>query len=184
MKPPSGGPSTGPISAGTVTQAMASISDALVDAAHEHEPCRPASSSRRRCLARCGRRRSAQRGRERAADRPDDKDRDRRPEHLARAEAVGGPSARGDEDGEREQIGRNASLSASGLVCRSAAIAGSDVAITVESMFSMNKATATMSGTRRSRLMENAQLPCRFVIPDGELRSEPIRATRYPPHSW
>src|SRR5215467_8664659 len=32
----------------------------------------------------------------------------------------------------------------------SAAIAGSEVAITVESMFSMNRATATMSGTRRS----------------------------------
>jgi hypothetical protein len=31
----------------------------------------------------------------------------------------------------------------------SAAIAGSDVAITVESMFSMNRATATISGTMR-----------------------------------
>src|SRR5205807_364430 len=46
-----------------------------------------------------------------------------------------------------------ASLSASGLVPMSAAIAGSDVAMTVESMFSMNSATATMSGIRRSRLM-------------------------------
>src|SRR5437762_11771481 len=36
----------------------------------------------------------------------------------------------------------------------SAAIAGSEVAITVESMFSMNRATATMSGTRRSRVMK------------------------------
>src|SRR5580700_10309573 len=44
-----------------------------------------------------------------------------------------------------------ASLSASGLVPISAAIAGSDVAITVESMFSMNKATATINGIRRSR---------------------------------
>ena len=40
-----------------------------------------------------------------------------------------------------------ASLSASGSVPISAAIAGSEVAITVESMFSMNKATATISGT-------------------------------------
>src|SRR5262245_48044817 len=38
----------------------------------------------------------------------------------------------------------------------SAAIAGSEVAITVESMFSMNKATATISGTNRSRLMPKA----------------------------
>ena len=43
-----------------------------------------------------------------------------------------------------------ASFSASGLVPRARAIAGSDVAITVESMFSMNNATATISGTTRS----------------------------------
>ena len=49
-----------------------------------------------------------------------------------------------------------ASLSASGLVPMSAAIAGSEVAITVESMFSMNRATATISGTMRSRNMEGA----------------------------
>ena len=42
-----------------------------------------------------------------------------------------------------------ASLSASGLVPMSAAIAGSEVAMTVESMFSMNRATATISGTMR-----------------------------------
>src|SRR5260370_26338646 len=42
-----------------------------------------------------------------------------------------------------------ASLSVSGLVPMSAAIAGSEVAITVESMFSMNRAVATISGIRR-----------------------------------
>ena len=42
-----------------------------------------------------------------------------------------------------------ASFSVSGLVPMSAAIAGSEVAITVESMFSMNRAVATMSGIRR-----------------------------------
>ena len=42
-----------------------------------------------------------------------------------------------------------ASLSVSGLVPMSLAIAGSDVAMTVESMFSMNRAVATMSGIRR-----------------------------------
>ena len=46
-----------------------------------------------------------------------------------------------------------ASLSASGSVPRARAIAGSEVAITVESMFSMNSATATMSGTMRSAAM-------------------------------
>ena len=43
-----------------------------------------------------------------------------------------------------------ASLSVSGLVPMSAAIAGSDVAITVESMFAMNHAQATISGIKRS----------------------------------
>jgi hypothetical protein len=47
-----------------------------------------------------------------------------------------------------------ASFSVSGLVPISAAIAGSDVAITVESMFSMNRAVATMSGIRRSLFIE------------------------------
>src|SRR3979409_2550837 len=43
-----------------------------------------------------------------------------------------------------------ASFRVSGLVPISAAIAGSEVAITVESMFSMNRAVATISGIRRS----------------------------------
>src|SRR5206468_1755518 len=38
----------------------------------------------------------------------------------------------------------------------SAAIAGSEVAITVESMFSMNRATATISGTMRLESMGRA----------------------------
>ena len=42
-----------------------------------------------------------------------------------------------------------ASLRAIGLVPMSAAMAGNDVAITVESMFSMNRATARMSGVMR-----------------------------------
>jgi hypothetical protein len=49
-----------------------------------------------------------------------------------------------------------ASLSASGLAPMSAAIAGSEVAMIVASMFSMNSATAMMRGTRRSRLMRRA----------------------------
>src|SRR5260221_675577 len=48
-----------------------------------------------------------------------------------------------------------ASFSVRGLAPISAAIAGSEVAITVESMFSMNRAVATMSGIRRSLFIEN-----------------------------
>src|ERR1700691_5662678 len=47
-----------------------------------------------------------------------------------------------------------ASFSVSGLVPMSAAMAGSEVAMTVESMFSMNRAVATMSGIRRSLFIE------------------------------
>src|SRR5450631_3415415 len=47
----------------------------------------------------------------------------------------------------------SASLSARGGSPMSAAIAGSEVAITVESMFSMNSAQATMSGIRSARRM-------------------------------
>src|SRR3954454_21738686 len=46
-----------------------------------------------------------------------------------------------------------ASFSVSGLVPISAAIAGSEVAMTVASMFSMNRAVATMSGIRRCLFM-------------------------------
>src|SRR6185437_17132378 len=60
-----------------------------------------------------------------------------------------------------------ASFSVSGLVPMSAAIAGSEVAITVESMFSMNRAVATMSGMTR----------CLFIDP-GERKGGQIRRER------
>ena len=47
-----------------------------------------------------------------------------------------------------------ASLSVSGLVPMSPAIAGSDVEMTVESMFSMNRAVATISGMTRCLFMK------------------------------
>src|SRR5260370_30727333 len=50
-----------------------------------------------------------------------------------------------------------ASFSVRGLAPISAAIAGSEVAITVESMFSMNREVATMSGIRRSLFIENRE---------------------------
>src|SRR6266567_5810728 len=70
-----------------------------------------------------------------------------------------------------------ASFSVSGLVPISAAIAGSDVAITVESMFSMNRAVATMSGIRRSFFMEiqegtgERRTGCIIPLPHRPLRN-------------
>ncbi len=46
-----------------------------------------------------------------------------------------------------------------GLVPMSRAIAGSEVAMTVESMFSMNRATATVSGTMRFVTINMTDLP-------------------------
>ena len=51
-----------------------------------------------------------------------------------------------------------ASFKVSGLVPMSAAIAGSEVAMTVESMFSMNRAVATISGITRSLVILPAEI--------------------------
>ena len=48
--------------------------------------------------------------RQRAADRAEDEHDDGEAEHVARAEAVGGPAARRDADGEREQVGGDGEL--------------------------------------------------------------------------
>src|SRR4051812_5411081 len=82
-----------------------------------------------------------------------------------------------------------ASFSVSGLVPMSAAIAGSEVAITVESMFSMNSAVATMSGIKRSLFMRNLQSeraareqwPCSIRTRPGPLRKAEYHPT---PLSW
>jgi hypothetical protein len=47
----------------------------------------------------------------------------------------------------------NASFNAIGSVARSRAIAGNEVEITVESMFSMNNAQATIRGSKRLAFM-------------------------------
>jgi len=54
-----------------------------------------------------------------------------------------------------------ANFSVSGLVPISAAMAGREVAMTVESMFSMNKAAATISGIRRSLVIMRRSIPIR-----------------------
>ena len=154
MKPPSGGPSSGPISAGIVTQAMALTSSRLSTVrTSTSRPTgviiAPPMPCTMRATTNC-----AERARQRAADRAEHEDGDRGAEHGARAEAVGDPAAGRDEDREREQVGGDRELQRrAGSVPMSAAIAGSEVAITVESMFSMNSAHATISGTRRSGVM-------------------------------
>ena len=110
MKPPTGGPITGPISAGIVTQAMASTSSRLVDRAHQHQAADRRHHRAAHALHDAGDDEIGERARQRAADRAEHEHGDGGAEHGARAEAVGGPAARRDEDRERQQIGGDREL--------------------------------------------------------------------------
>jgi len=147
MKPPSAGPISGPTSAGIVTQTMALISSrrstvrtrikrptgviiappmpwkmrATTKCVSDTDSAQPIDPSMNTAIAL----RNTMRAPKRSAVQP----------------------LTGMKTASESRYEVTASLSASGLVPISAAIAGSDVAITVESMFSMNRATATISGT-------------------------------------
>ncbi len=102
MKPPSGGPITGPISAGMVSQASAEISSAFgtlrrITSRPTGTIMAPPMPWRMRKATKsgsdCG---------EAAGRRADGEHDDGGAEHGARAEAVGHPAADGDEHGERQ----------------------------------------------------------------------------------
>src|SRR3954467_6113019 len=154
MKPPSGGPITGPTSAGTVTHAMALTSALLsMERSKTRRPTgvimAPPAPCRMRAITKW------------VTD--DDNAQPIEPtmntaiaiENTARApnrSAVQPLAGMNTASDSRYEV--IASFRVSGLVAVSAAIAGSEVAMTVESMFSMNRAVATMSGIRRSLFME------------------------------
>src|ERR1700752_1939326 len=153
MKPPSGGPITGPTSAGTVTQAIAFTSALLsIDRTSTSRPTgviiAPPMPCRVRAITK-----SVPEGYNAQPIEPimntaiARENTVRAPKRSAVQPLAGMNTA---SDNRYDVI---ASLSVSGLVPISAAIAGSEVAITVESMFSMNRAVATMSGMRRSLFM-------------------------------
>ena len=105
MKPPSGGPITGPISAGTVTQAIALTSALLsIERSSTSRPTgviiAPPMPCRMRAMTKW-----VTEVRQRAADRAHHEHGDRDREHHARAETVGGPAAGRNEHRERQQIG-------------------------------------------------------------------------------
>ncbi len=62
----------------------------------------------------------------------------------------GSPAACRDEDRQRQQIGRNREFQRQRAGADVRGDGGRDVAMTVESMFSMNRAQATIKGIRRS----------------------------------
>src|SRR5437870_1184804 len=104
MKPPTGGPMIGPISAGIVTHAIASTSRCLsIERTSTSLPTGVIIAPPMPCTMRDHE--FGQRACERAADRADHEGRDRGAEHGACAEAVGRPTARRDEHRKREQVG-------------------------------------------------------------------------------
>ncbi len=110
MKPPSGGPITGPISAGTVTHVIALTSSLLsIERSSTSRPTgviiAPPMPCRMRAITKC------------VTDcdiaqpiDPDHEDADRDGEHHPRAKTVGGPAARRNEHRERQQIGGDGEL--------------------------------------------------------------------------
>src|SRR6266700_160727 len=154
MKPPSGGPMTGPIKAGIETQAMASISARLsTERISTRRPTGVIIAPPIPCTMRA----TTKSVSEEDAAQPIEPSTNTtiaarntvRPPNRSAVQPLIGMNTASES---RYEV--TASLSANGLVPISAAIAGNDVAITVESRFSMNSATATMRATRRSRRMQ------------------------------
>src|ERR1043165_2357803 len=159
MKPPNGGPITGPTSAGTVTHAMAWTSALLsLERSSARRPTgviiAPPMPCRMRAITKwvtdCDSAQPIEPTMNTAIARLNTM---RAPNRSAVQPLAGMNTA---SDNRYEVI---ASFKVSGLVPISAAIAGSEVAMTVESMFSMNRAVATISGIRRSLFMELQDIP-------------------------
>ena len=101
MKPPSGGPMTGPTSAGTVTQAMALTSALLsMERSSTKRPTGVIIAPPAPCTIR--------------AMTADHENGNRETEYHPRAEAIGGPSARWYEHREGQQVGGNGELERQG----------------------------------------------------------------------
>src|SRR3954452_13245024 len=150
MKPPSGGPITGPTSAGTVTHAIALTSALLsIERNSTSRPTGVIIAPPMPCTMRaitkwvtdCDSAQPIEPTMNTAIARLNTM---RAPNRSAVQPLAGMNTA---SDKRYEVI---ASFNVSGDVPISAAIAGSEVAMTVESMFSMNNAVATISGIRRS----------------------------------
>ena len=154
MKPPSGGPITGPTSAGTVTQAIAFTSALLsIERSSTSRPTgviiAPPMPCRMRAITKSVTEDDSAQPIDPAMKTAIAIENTMRGPNRSAVQPLAGMNTASDS---RYEV--MASFSVSGLVPMSAAIAGSEVAITVESMFSMNRAVATMSGIRRSLFIE------------------------------
>ena len=93
MKPPTGGPTSGPIRPGMVSQAMAETRSLLGGRAHQHQPRDRRHHRAAHALQEARQRRSAtSEPDDGAGDRADDEDGDGRAEDALGAEPVGHPA--------------------------------------------------------------------------------------------
>src|SRR4051812_5391518 len=153
MKPPSGGPITGPTSAGTVTHAMAFTNALLsMERSSTSRPTgvimAPPAPCRMRAITKWVTEEDNAQPIEPTMNTAMAIENTARAPKRSAVQPLAGMNTA--SDSRYEVI---ASFRVSGLVPISAAMAGSEVAMTVESMFSMNRAVATMSGIRRSLFM-------------------------------
>ena len=135
MKPPSGGPITGPISAGTVTQAIA-LTSALLSI-ERNSTSRPTGVIIAPPMP-CRMRANTKSVTEEDSAQPIDPSMNTAiaiAEHHARAEPVGGPAARRNEHRERQQIGGDRKLQ-------------------------RQRAGADVGGDRRQRGRDHRRSPC------------------------
>src|SRR3990170_5751920 len=148
MKPPSGGPITGPISAGMVSQASAEMSSALgTERKMTRRPTGTIMAPPMPWMMRNKMKSGSDWAKPQAAEPSVNtimaaRNTVRAPKRSATQPLSGMKTA----SDKRYEV--SASLSASGSSWRSAAMAGRDVAITVESIVSMKSATATMRVTK------------------------------------
>ena len=148
MKPPSGGPITGPIRAGTVSQASAEMSSAFGTVRRMTR--RPTGTIMAPPMPWTMRNRMK-------SGSPWAKPQAAEPSvntTMAARNTVRAPNRsaiqplKGINTASESKYEVSASFSAIGSWCRSAAMAGKEVAITVESIVSMKSATATMRVTK------------------------------------
>ena len=156
INPPSGGPIIGPSSAGTVSQLSARTSCAL--GMLRRMTSRPTGTIIAPPMP-CRKRAATSAPSESDVAQPIEPSRNtpiatmkvgRAPKRSATQPLIGMNTA------SASMYVVRASFSATGSTPKSSAIAGSEVAIAVESMFSMNNAVATISGNRRSRFTVRA----------------------------
>ena len=151
MKPPTGGPSTGPSSAGMVSQAIAGTSSALATVRSSTQAADRHHHGAAHALQDAREPNPAASLSDAAEDRAEREDDDRGAEDVARAETVGDPAAGRDEHREAEQVRGHRHIHPHRIVAeclRHGRQRGGDH---VESRFSMNIAQATISAVSRLR---------------------------------